>query len=187
MRVALLALKYILQDELPAKLREIMELMVTLSRQETGLEYLETVLRYLAGAGSQLAEGELRSAVESSFEERGGTLRATIAEKWFEEGLQEGLREGQQQGLQEGLQEELQRGLQQGIREGLLDGIKLGLKLRFGKDGMRLMPEIYKIEDVDLRFAGIRPRNNCMISSSVKMPASTEISIWDRCNCTHAP
>ncbi len=42
------------------------------------------------------------------------------------------------------------RGIQQGIRQGLLAGIELGLELKFGTDGVRLLPEIYKIEDVDV-------------------------------------
>lgn len=43
-----------------------------------------------------------------------------------------------------------QEGRQEGIREGLLAGIKLGLKLKFGSIGLRILPEIYKIEDVDV-------------------------------------
>jgi flagellar biosynthesis/type III secretory pathway protein FliH len=56
------------------------------------------------------------------------------------------MREGMQQGMQQGIQE----GMQQGIREGLLAGIELGLELKFGSAGLRLLPEIYKIEDVDV-------------------------------------
>ena len=44
----------------------------------------------------------------------------------------------------------MQQGMQQGVREGLLAGIRLGLKLRFGDEGLALLPEIYKIEDVDV-------------------------------------
>ncbi|NBD36823.1 MAG: hypothetical protein GVY30_12615 [Chloroflexi bacterium] len=56
--------------------------------------------------------------------------------------IQEGVRVGEKQGLE--------KGMQQGVREGLLAGIRLGLKLRFGDEGLRLLPEIYKIEDVDV-------------------------------------
>jgi len=36
------------------------------------------------------------------------------------------------------------------LRQGLLAGIRLGLKLRFGAEGVALLPEIYRIEDVAL-------------------------------------
>ncbi len=49
---------------------------------------------------------------------------------------------------QELLQQGEQRGEQRGLRQGLLDGIELALDLRFGMEGMRLFPEIVKIEDV---------------------------------------
>ena len=53
-------------------------------------------------------------------------------------------------GFRQGMQQGLQEGLQQGLREGLLSGIRVGLKLRFGAEGLRLLPEIYKLEDVDV-------------------------------------
>jgi len=49
-------------------------------------------------------------------------MMSTIAEKWVE----------------------------QGLRQGLFSGIKLGLKLKFGGEALRLLPEIYKIEDIDV-------------------------------------
>lgn len=63
---------------------------------------------------------------------------ATIAEKWVEEGLQRGLQQGMQQGMQ------------QGARQGLLAGLELGLELKFGAEGLRFLPTLYKIEDVDV-------------------------------------
>ena len=54
--------------------------------------------------------------------------------------------EGRQLGRQEGRQE----GRLEGIREGLLDGIELGLELKFGDEGLRLLPEIRAIEDLEM-------------------------------------
>lgn len=45
------------------------------------------------------------------------------------------------------------RGEAHGIRRGLLDGIDLGLQLKFGAPGLRLLPEIRKIEDTDVLHA----------------------------------
>jgi len=56
---------------------------------------------------------------------------ASFIEDWIEEGIQKGL----------------QQGLQQGLREGLLAGIELGLELKFGAEGLKLLPEIARIED----------------------------------------
>lgn len=50
---------------------------------------------------------------------------------------------------QEGLQQGLQEGRQQAIQEGLFKGIEIALDIKFGVDGLRLLPEIYKIKDVD--------------------------------------
>jgi predicted transposase YdaD len=61
---------------------------------------------------------------------------------WYQEILQEGIQRGMQQGLQQGLE--------QGLQQGLLSGIALGLELKFGAEGLQLMPEIREIENVEL-------------------------------------
>jgi len=43
----------------------------------------------------------------------------------------------------------IKKGIEIGIQEGLLSGIELGLELKFGDPGLRLLPEIRKIEDVE--------------------------------------
>ncbi|GAB4195321.1 MAG: hypothetical protein Fur006_41600 [Coleofasciculaceae cyanobacterium] len=47
-------------------------------------------------------------------------------------------------------QEILQQGQQQGLQQGLLLGIALGLELKFGTEGLQLLPEIREIENVEL-------------------------------------
>lgn len=47
------------------------------------------------------------------------------------------------------IQQGLQQGIQQGLQQGLVAGIELGLELKFGSEGLQLLPEIYKIQDVD--------------------------------------
>ena len=71
---------------------------------------------------------------------------ATIAEKWIEQGEKKGYQRGIEQGMQQGIQQ----GIQQGTREGMLDGIELGLTLKFGSRGLKVLPEIRKIEDIDM-------------------------------------
>ncbi len=43
----------------------------------------------------------------------------------------------------------IQKGRVQGIREGLLEGISLGLKLKFGREGLGVLPEISALQDVE--------------------------------------
>lgn len=56
----------------------------------------------------------------------------------------------EQIGIEKGLQQGLPQGLQQGRREELLAGIELALELKFGRDGLALMPELQSIEDIAL-------------------------------------
>ncbi|MGH2544118.1 MAG: Rpn family recombination-promoting nuclease/putative transposase [Ardenticatenaceae bacterium] len=123
-RVVALVFKYLHDRALGTRLPDILLTLRELASQETGLEFLETLLRYLSATADQVTEEELRRAVTTAFADRGGTQMATLAEKWFGQGLE------------------------QGRREGLLAGIQLGLELRFGAEGLRLLPEIATIEEV---------------------------------------
>ena len=136
LRVALLLLKHIFREDLPQRLPDILTLWHNLAAQESGLDYLEVMLRYVVSATDRITERDLRKAVEVAFPEGGATM-STIAQRWIEQGTQQGLQQG------------LQQGQRQGLQQGLLDGIELGLELRFGAAGLRLLPEIRKIEDVD--------------------------------------
>jgi hypothetical protein len=39
---------------------------------------------------------------------------------------------------------------ERGLRQGLIGAIELGLELKFGNDGLQLMPEISQIEDLEI-------------------------------------
>jgi len=71
----------------------------------------------------------------------GEVLLGSIAQGWIEQGIEQGRQQGFQQGLREGL------------RRGLLEGIAVGLRLRFGVEGLRLLPELAMIEDADVLSA----------------------------------
>jgi predicted transposase/invertase (TIGR01784 family) len=121
LQVGLLTLKYILRDDLREHLVDILGLFRDLSQQQTGLEYLETVLRYLAGGTSKITDEELWKAVATAFP-KGEALVGTIAEKWVEQGLQRGLQQGEQLGFKKGRQEGKQIGLKKGLQQGLQKG-----------------------------------------------------------------
>ncbi len=142
LRTGLLLMKHIFQDDLEERLPEILVLLRDLGEQRSGLEYLETILRYVAQGTDRVTEKGLQETVEGVLAAEGGEAMRTLAEKWLEQGREQGLKQGMEQGLQQGMQ--------QGLREGLLSGIELGLELKFGSAGVHLLPEIYKIEDMDV-------------------------------------
>ena len=39
-------------------------------------------------------------------------------------------------------------GIQQGLRQGLLEGMSLDMRLKFGSEGLGVLPEISRIQDV---------------------------------------
>jgi len=125
LRVALLTLKHILREDVHERLPDVLALWRILAQQKTGLGYLEAILRYLVTGTDKLTERELWETLAAVAPE-GEELMSTIAQHWIEVGEQ------------------------RGERKGLLDGITLGLELRWGAEGLRLLPEIGRIEDVYL-------------------------------------
>jgi hypothetical protein len=47
-------------------------------------------------------------------------------------------------------------GIKKGIKQGLLEAIELGLRLKFGDEGLEILPEISEIEDVEQLRAILR-------------------------------
>jgi len=101
---------------------------------------------------------ELRTAFHQEIvqyeEERKVTYITTAErigfEKGIQQGIQQGIEQGIQQGIERGIQQGIERGIQQGFRQGLLKAIEIGLELKFGSEGLRLYPEIRRLEDPDM-------------------------------------
>jgi hypothetical protein len=62
LRVGLLILKHIFRGELQERLPGVLGLLRELSGQQSGLEFIETVLRYL-GSAAEMPEEDLKRAV----------------------------------------------------------------------------------------------------------------------------
>lgn len=148
LQAALLVLKHILREDLGPSLARALGLLRELAQQRTGLEYIETLLRYVTVGSCYLSPEELERTVSEAFPE-GEQIMATIAEKWVEQGVQRGL----------------QQGIAEGERKGYLAAIELGLELRFGAEGLRLMPEIAQVQDVAVLRA---------IAEAIKVQATLE-------------
>ena len=141
LQVALLVMKYIYFDELKDRLPGIFKLFVELSKNQRGLDFVESVFRYLMSGTDKITEQDLKKVTETVLTE-GGTLMPTIAQKYLDQGVEIGRKEGWQEGRQEGRQE--------GWQQGLIDGIEIVLELKFGMEGLSELPVIRKIEDPNL-------------------------------------
>ena len=60
-----------------------------------------------------------------------------------------GIKKGLQQGIQQGLQQGVQQDIQKGGRAGLIEAIEMGLSIKFGAHGLKFLPEIKPVEDIN--------------------------------------
>jgi len=109
LQVTLLTLKYIFRAELSERLPGILRLLRELEEGSSGLDFIRSLLRYLAQTAgtNRLDENTLREVVTQALT-GGDELMMTIAEQWVQEGWQKGQQAGRQEGRQEGLCSERQ-------------------------------------------------------------------------------
>jgi hypothetical protein len=76
-------------------------------------------------------------------------------------------------GREKGLEEGLKKGREEGRQEGLLAGIEACLKLKFGAEGLRLMPELRELKD---------PQRLRAVLEAIPGAASQEVlrRVWTR-------
>lgn len=130
-RVVMLLFKYVFDPDFQHKLPEILSLLKTLIDKETGMQYLETVLRYLTSVVSEdeLSLEQIKGMFEQAISKETGEHIMTIAEKLRNEGRQEGKQEGEFKGLKE--------------------GIETAIIIKFPEDIDMMMDLVHKIEDLD--------------------------------------
>ena len=126
-RAMLMLFKYIFKPELRHKLPEILSLLRTLMQKETGLQYLEVVIRYLASVleEDELSRNQIKEMAEQAISKETGEYIMTLAEKLHNEGRLEGK------------------------LEGLREAIELGITLKFPGDIDTVMAGVNKIDDLD--------------------------------------
>jgi predicted transposase/invertase (TIGR01784 family) len=154
-RVVMLMFKYAFDPCLVEKLPGIFSLMRELMEKETGLQHLETVLRYLFSTVDHISTTDIKTIVAESLSEKEGAFTMTIAERLQKEGFEKGMQKGVQQGMQ--------KGLQKGLRDGLLEGIEIAISIKFPEEAYNIMPLIYPIDTVaqlkTLKHAVMTARN----------------------------
>jgi predicted transposase/invertase (TIGR01784 family) len=102
-RVMMLLFKHIFEPDLMEKLPEILSLMRELMEKETGMQYLETVLRYLFNTVDGVSTETIKEIVEQAFSKKEGGFTMTLAERLRMEGKTEGKIEGLRQAIELGM------------------------------------------------------------------------------------
>ena len=108
LKAAFLLLKHIFSDDLSDRLPQILSLLKSLSDKQSGLEYLETILKYLASGTDKVGAEELKKVVTEILEDQGENIMPTIAEQWIEQGIQQDIQQGKLQSVREGILENLE-------------------------------------------------------------------------------
>jgi hypothetical protein len=110
-KAVLLLFKHIFSPDLQDKLPDVFSLFKDLSESQTGLQYLESLIRYLLSNTDDLEINDLKSIVSNAVDQNKGDMVMTIAERLRQEGRLEGKQEGRLEGRQEGRQEAMQQGI----------------------------------------------------------------------------
>ncbi len=125
-QVVLLLFKHVFDTDFVERLPNILRLMGNVLREEEGLRSLELVLRYIYNVTDAVTSEQVSQLVAQTFQESGGEMTMTIAEKWQQEGWLEGR------------------------LEGLLETIELAISLKFSdKQAVQLMPFIRPLHDLN--------------------------------------
>jgi len=134
-RTVALLFKHIFDPDITDKLPGILSLLKELSQKETGIEYIESLLRYLLSTVEEISAEGMKTILKQSLPDINGDLIMTLAEKWKKEGFDQGIRQG----------------VHQGVHQGLLEGIELALILKFGKtaENKKLLKVMKNIQSVD--------------------------------------
>ena len=88
-------LKHIFDDDLPAKLPELVQMLLNLSDPEWRDALLPSILKYLLRAGKSTVNDVQRTAAQLP---RGESIMQTAAEELRQQGIQQGMQQGMQQG-----------------------------------------------------------------------------------------
>ena len=134
-RVTMLLFKHIFEPDIADQLPNIFSLLKDLSEQETGLQYFESLIKYLFSNVEDITTEKVHTIVSNTLSKEKGGIMVTLAEKLINEGRQEGLQKGREEG----------RG------EGLLEGIEFAVSIKFGDsdDCKTIITKIRTIQDIN--------------------------------------
>lgn len=136
LRLFLKLISHIFDDDFDKGLREVLPLLVELRDKTTGIEYIETVVKYILNIGEEISLNELDQKSKNISTE-GSAVIMTIAEKIYHDGKEEGKEEGKEVGKEEGKIETMH------------EMIEFALELKFGLNSKPLAKDIKEINDYD--------------------------------------
>ena len=97
--VTLSVLRAINDPLLINKLDALIELVFQLAKQQTGVEYIRTILYYMSHATDRVDFAALQRVIEQQGSQ-GSEIMKTIAQQLTQQGLEQGLEQGREQGKQ---------------------------------------------------------------------------------------
>ena len=140
-RVALLSMKYIYKDDLGKEFVRICESLCGVQANQRFLDFLWSLLEYMGTASDRISEEQIRVGVRRIFPDSGGDIMQPLFVRIREEAQERGLEQGLERGREEGREE--------GRRIGLQEAIELALELKFGDQGLLLVPRIRDISSIE--------------------------------------
>lgn len=124
LRLFLMLISHIFDDDFDKGLREVLPLLIELREKTTGLEYIETVVKYILNIGEEISLNELDQKAKTISAE-GSAVIMTIAEKIYHDGKEEGK------------------------VENMHEMIEFAMELKFGLSSKKIVQEINKINDYE--------------------------------------
>ncbi len=80
----------------------MVRMLSELTPERSALQYIETLLRYLVAAPSDLTVEQIRTVLETVGKEKQTMLISPAAQQWLEEGREEGRQVGREEGRAQG-------------------------------------------------------------------------------------
>lgn len=132
LRIVMFMLKHVFDDAFADRLSEIIPLVKAVIRNESSLQLLETVLRYVLGGTEKVSREQVKKIVETHIPEGSGTM-PTIADELRAEGRTEGLSQG----------------LTAGEKRGLISGIHAVIEQKHSRVPAELSTMLNEIDSVE--------------------------------------
>jgi predicted transposase/invertase (TIGR01784 family) len=96
LQAGLLLMKHIFSQGLALRLADILAILPL--PEQSAIEYLATIARYLSAATWPVTETDFGEAIKKAFPKKAGGIMPVIGETWIQKGRQEGRQEGLQEG-----------------------------------------------------------------------------------------